>query len=65
MSNNKFKYFAVTTTTVVKAKNKADAEKIAMSTKRTANLNQIGELLFKDVEVERITALQAHEQTAV
>lgn len=60
MSQNKFKYFTVTTTAVVKANNKADAEKIATSTRRNSGVE--GELVYKDVEVERITALQARGQ---
>lgn len=60
MSENKFKYFSVTTTTVVKANNKADAEKIATGTRRSSSVP--GELIFKDVEVERISAMQAREQ---
>jgi hypothetical protein len=60
MSDNKFKYFSVTTTSVVKANNKTDAEKIAMGARRNSNVP--GELVFKDVEVERITAIQAREQ---
>jgi 23S rRNA G2445 N2-methylase RlmL len=60
MSDNKFKYFAVTSTTIVKANNKTDAEKIAMSNRRNANVP--GEVVFKDVEVERISASQAREQ---
>lgn len=60
MSDNKFKYFSVTTTSVVKANNKADAEKIAMNTRRNPGVP--GELIFKDVEVERISAMQAREQ---
>jgi hypothetical protein len=61
MSDNKFKYFSVTTTTIVKAANKADAESIALSSKRSLrNIN--GELIYKDIEVERITATEAREQ---
>lgn len=60
MSDNKFKYFSVTTTSVVKANNKADAEKIATATRRNSGV--AGELIFKDVEVERISAMQAREQ---
>jgi hypothetical protein len=59
--NNKFKYFTVTSTTIVKANNKADAEKLAMSTKRSIS-NAPGELVYKDIEVERITALEARQQ---
>lgn len=60
MSENKFKYFTVTTTTVVKANNKTEAEKIAMSNSRKLPVN--GELIYRDVEVERISAIQAREQ---
>jgi hypothetical protein len=61
MSENKFKYFTVTTTSVVKANTKADAEKIALSNRRNG-AGVAGELIYKDVEVERITALQARQQ---
>ena len=61
MSDNKFKYFTVTSTTIVKAANKADAERIALSNKRSLN-NVNGELVYKDIEVERISAVQAREQ---
>lgn len=60
MSDNKLKYFTVTTTSLVKANNKTDAGKIAMSSSnRRSNL---GEVLFKDVEIERISAVEAREQ---
>jgi hypothetical protein len=64
MSENKFKYFTVTTTAVVKANNKADAEKIAMSNRRTIKSTP-GELLYKDMDVDRITAVQARENFTV
>ncbi len=61
MVENKFKYFSVTTTSIVKAANIKQAEKVANS-----NGNYVsgvsGEILFKDVEVERITAVEAREQ---
>lgn len=61
MVENKFKYFSVTTTSIVKAANIKQAEKVASS-----NGNYVagvsGEILFKDVEVERITAIKAREQ---
>jgi len=57
MSENKFKYFAVTTTTLVKANSKADAQKIALN-RRGVN----GEVLFKSTDIERITSAEAHEQ---
>ena len=60
MSDNKLKYFTVTTTSLVKANNKTDAEKIAMSNRRPART--LGDLIVKDVEIERISAAEAHEQ---
>ena len=63
MVENKFKYFSVTTTSIVKAANIKQAEKVASS-----NGNYVsgvsGEILFKDVEVERITAVEARQQTS-
>jgi hypothetical protein len=61
MAENKFKYFEITTTSVVKASSMADAQKIARSNRRTVS-GVHGELLYQDVDVERITALQAREQ---
>jgi hypothetical protein len=63
MSNNKFKYFTVTTTSIVKAPNKTMAEKIALSS-RGKVAGATGELLYKDVEVDRITSVEAHGQLA-
>jgi hypothetical protein len=60
MSDNKLNYFTVTTTAIVKAKNKSDAEKIAMSNRRPAGTP--GEVILKDVDVERISAVEAREQ---
>lgn len=61
MSDNKLNYFTVTTTSLVKAKNKTDAQKIAMSnSRRPAGIP--GEVIFKDVEVDRISAVEAREQ---
>lgn len=57
MSENKFKYFTVTTTTLVKANTKADAEKLAMGRRGVT-----GEVMFRDVEIERISAVEAREQ---
>lgn len=59
MSDNKFKYFAVTTTTLVKANNKTDAQKVAMGRR-----NADGELLFKSTDIERISSIEAREQIA-
>jgi hypothetical protein len=57
MSDNKFKYFAVTTTSLVKANNKAEAQKVAMGRRGST-----GELLFKSTEIERISSVEAREQ---
>lgn len=56
MSENKFKYYTVTTTTLVKAKNQADAQKLAMSRRGIS-----GEVLFSDVDIERISAVEARQ----
>lgn len=61
MAENKFKYFTVTTTAIVKSPTAAEAQKIANSTSRKLS-GVRGEFLFKDVEVERITAVQARKQ---
>lgn len=60
MSDNKFKYFTVTTTSLVKANNKTDAEKIATSSSNRRS--SFGELIYRDVEIERISAVEAREQ---
>ncbi len=60
MSDNKLKYFTVTTTALVKANNKTDAEKIAMSSSNRRSI--LGEVILKDVEIERISAVEAREQ---
>jgi len=57
MSDNKFKYFTVTTTSLVKANTKADAQKLAMGRR-----NVDGELLFKSTDIERISSVEAREQ---
>jgi len=61
MAENKFKYFTVTTTSIVKAPTATEAQKIAKSSTRKVS-GARGELLFKDVEVERITAVEARKQ---
>jgi hypothetical protein len=61
MAENKFKYFTVTTTSIVKSPTAAEAQKIASSNNRKVS-GVRGELLFKDVEVERITAVEARKQ---
>ena len=60
MSDNKFKYFTVTTTSLVKANNKTDAEKIATSLSNRRST--LGEMLYREVETERISAVEAREQ---
>jgi hypothetical protein len=62
MSDNKLKYFTVTTTTLVKANNKTEAEKIAMSNRRKVS-GLSGEALLKQIEVDRISALEAKQMT--
>lgn len=57
MSDNKYKYFAVTTTTLVKANNKTDAQKIAAGRRGVP-----GEMMFKSTDVERISSIEAREQ---
>jgi len=57
VSDNKFKYFEVNTTTVVKALNKTDAVKAAASTKRVPGT----EVLDTWADVDRISAVQARE----
>ena len=55
MSSNKFNYYTVTRTSVVKATSKTDALAIAMN-RRGFN----GENLATDTEIERIPAAEAH-----
>ena len=57
MLRNKFKYITVTTVSIVKSNNKNDAQKLAMGRRGVT-----GEVLFKDVEIERISAIEAREQ---
>lgn len=61
MTENKYKYFTVTTTSIVKAANISEAEKIANSDNLKSNKIS-GQLLFKDVDIERITAIAARKQ---
>lgn len=57
MSDNKFKYYTVTTTTLVKAKNQTDAQKLTMNRRGVS-----GEVLFSDIDIERISAIEARQQ---
>jgi hypothetical protein len=57
MAENKFNYFAVVTTTLVKAKNQQEAQKVAAGRRGVS-----GELLFKSTDIERISSVEAHKQ---
>ncbi len=61
MSENKFKYFTVTTTAIVKATTKSDAEAIASGRRVSA---ATGKALYRDVVIERISAIEAHDMAA-
>jgi hypothetical protein len=55
LSANKFKYFEVTTTSVVQANNKSDAVAVTRG-KRGVK----GRVLLRESTTERITAAEAH-----
>lgn len=57
MSENKLKYWEVTTTQVVKANSKSDAMKLVGRRGRTS----YGEVLMTETEIDRISASSAHE----
>jgi hypothetical protein len=57
MSDNKLKYWEVTTTQIVKANSKNDAMKLVGRRGRTAH----GEVLSVDTNIDRISAADAHE----
>lgn len=57
MSENKFKYFTVTTNTLVKASSKTDAQKLALGRRGVP-----GEVLFTSTDIDRISSAEAHEQ---
>ncbi len=56
MSTNKYKYFEVTSTKIVRALNKADAMKAASVRKPVVNTK----VLTTSVSAERISATDAH-----
>ena len=60
MPENKFKYFTVTTTTLVKANSKTDAQKLAMGRRGVQ-----GEVILKTTDVERISAVEARKQIEI
>ena len=57
MTENKFDYFAVVTTTLVKAKNKEEAQKVASNRRGVT-----GERLFQSTDIERISSVEARKQ---
>lgn len=56
MSMNKNKYFTVTQTTIVSAKNKTEALRAASVARRIPDTK----ILWRDSEVDRIPAVEAH-----
>jgi len=60
MTDNKFNYFEVTTSLLVKAKNKSEAEKVALGRK-----NVKGEILSSNTDVERISAVDVREMLEI
>lgn len=60
MSDNKFNYFEVTTSFLVKAKNKSEAEKIALGRK-----NVKGNILSTNTDVERVSAVEVREMLEI
>lgn len=60
MSENKFNYFEVTTSLLVKAKNKSEAEKVALGRK-----NVKGEILSTNTDVERVSAVEVREMLEI
>lgn len=60
MSENKFNYFEVTTSFLVKAKNKSEAEKIVLGRK-----NVKGEILSTNTDVERVSAVAVREMLEI
>ena len=55
MSSNKFNYYTVTSTSVIKATNKSDALALAMNRRGVS-----GQVLANDTEIDRIPAAEAH-----
>lgn len=56
MSDNKFKYFELVTTALVKANSKTDAEKLVLGRRGIP-----GEVLDISTEIERISAVEVRE----
>ena len=57
MSDNKNVYFVVNQTSVVRARNKAEAEKLARNSRSRS-------VLWSDTDVDRIPAVDAHQIAA-
>ena len=60
MAENKFNYFEVTTSYVVKAKNKAEAEKVALGRRGVK-----GEVITSKTNVDRISAVEVREMLEI
>lgn len=62
MSENKLKYWSVTTTTTVKANNKAEA--IAIATRQRGYTSFDGGVIQSEVDAERVNARVANSAVA-
>ncbi len=60
MSENKFNYFEVVNTYIVKAKNKDEAEKVVLGRKGVK-----GQILSTQSDIERISAVEVREMLEV
>jgi hypothetical protein len=60
MADNKFNYFEVTTSYVVKSKNKTEAEKIVLGRRGVK-----GEILSTKTNVDRISAVEVREMLEI
>ena len=60
MAENKFNYFEVTTSYVVKAKNNSDAEKVVLGRRGVK-----GEVITSKTNVDRISAVEVREMLEI
>jgi hypothetical protein len=60
MAENKFNYFEVTTSYFVKAKNKSEAEKVALGRRGVK-----GEVITSKINVDRISAVEVREMLEI
>jgi hypothetical protein len=60
MAENKFNYFEVTTSYVVKAKNKSEAEKVVLGRRGFK-----GEIITSKTNVDRISAVEVREMLEI